>query len=626
MKPILLFLCLIPPFIAAQNPDSAAYQLSRETPTFSLIDNAFSQIYEDPTFLIPLDSLLQLPQKYRFEKHQIEELSALKPTSLWVYFKVKNSDSVSFQRFVMLQQRNIERAQLFVVDENGRVDSSRVLGCDFPFGRQAIPTQIVSFTVNFEAGKTYKFYLHIEQHDQPLRTEIKLTRTEDALPLLEIRWYAFVVGLGFIYVCLAFGMFLFMKKPLYLAYLIYTIGGVGYIAATKGIGYEAIWSNFTIFEGISETVFGTTALIGFLLFTIYFFETPQYFPIFDKILKGVIAICTLIILTGFFRKMLPQGTYLTTAIVGLVAAFITLPIVPIIAISSYYLLKKKEALYFIIGFSSFIVSAVLNIAVEMGFNGLRHLAHNLLPPFTTLFEFSILLFLLGYRIKEEWLKQTLQELEFQKNLSAQRLRISRDLHDDVGSTLTSIALFSEIAIRQVQATNPAAVPNLERIGEASRHLIDSVNDIVWSVNPQNDKFENIILRMRLFAADLMMPKNVAINFEADERLNALNLSVEKRKHFYLIYKEAINNVFKYAECSTLNIQIALSECEITLFIQDNGKGFDPQNPQIGNGLKSMSDRAEILRGGIVIDSMAAKGTTIKLHFPIEDLKINADKK
>ena len=352
------------------------------------------------------------------------------------------------------------------------------------------------------------------------------------------------------------------------------------------------------------------------MFTIYFFETPQYFPKLDKILKVIIIIGVVEIVVGLSRKILPVGIYTASSAAGAIGALVGILLGGIISIWSYRLFKRKEAFYFVLGFVTFILTAIIVILHELGYTSLQHLAHSVMPNFTLFYEFTALLFILAYRIKEEWVKQQLRELQLQQNLAEQRQRISRDLHDEVGSTLTSIGVFSEIALQQISSMSPQAVPVLNRIGEASRSLIDTINDIVWVINPKNDKFEDIILRMRLFAADLLMSKNVNIDFTADAQLDKVNLSVEQRKQFYLIFKEAINNVFKYAKCSVLKINIELDGSNIKMTIADNGKGFDTSNPKNGNGLKTMCERSEILRGGINIESNIGQGTTIKMEMPI----------
>jgi signal transduction histidine kinase len=294
-----------------------------------------------------------------------------------------------------------------------------------------------------------------------------------------------------------------------------------------------------------------------------------------------------------------------------------IPIVLAIAIKSYLKFRKREALLFLLGFTSLLVTIIFVVMTELGFPAFRHLAHSVLPEFTVFFEFSIMFIVLVLRLRDEWTSKKIKELELQQNLAEQRQRISRDLHDDVGSTLNSISVYSEIAKQQLKVTNPESLPILERIGDSSRDLVSTINDIVWAINPQNDKFENIALKMRLFAADLLMPEDVDFDFQADTSLNDVNLSLEQRKQFYLIFKEAINNVYKSAECSTLKVHLELCEKNICMTIVDNGKGFDTQNPKQGNGLKSMAERAKILRGVLEIYSESGKGTRVKLRFPIE---------
>ena len=615
-----LFFLLLSFSTKAQCPDDRTWQLHRNFQNVNVTQ--CSELLIDSTFNLSFDSLILNPNRYKFVPLHDGTLKNSQNTACWLRFKVKNTDLVPILCFIVTYQRTIERLQLFTVDEKGHVDTSEIIGSAFPYGKQRIPTISPSFTINFEAQKTYTFYLNIEQRDLPINTPVSLNSINTVFDLRDISWNGFLIGLGFCYVCIAFGMFLFMKKPLYFAFFVYTFGGVGYLVSTKCFGYVHLWSNLLIFEGISDNFFGCLSLIGFLMLTIYFFDTPQYFPSIDTLLKVVIFIGLFILITALFRKILPDGTFMLASMVGLLGIILALPAILWVAVRSYYLFPRNEALYFIVGFSVFLASAVTNLLTEIGYTSLEYWAHSFLPNLNLFFEFSILLFILGRRIKEEWVKQRLKELQLEKTISEQRHRISRDLHDDVGSTLNSIAVFSEIAMQQVKQFNPQVVPAITRISEASRHLIDVINDIVWAVNPKNDDFDNITLRMRLFAADLLMPKNVLIHFQEDACLKNVNLPVEKRKHFYLIFKEAINNVYKYAECSVLNIQIDLCGADICLTIADDGKGFKTINSQNGNGLISMQERAKILRGSLEVDSEINGGTTVKLCFPIDDKEPN----
>jgi signal transduction histidine kinase/ligand-binding sensor domain-containing protein len=189
-----------------------------------------------------------------------------------------------------------------------------------------------------------------------------------------------------------------------------------------------------------------------------------------------------------------------------------------------------------------------------------------------------------------------------------RNKISGDLHDDIGSTLNSISVYSEVA-RQDPSKHVHA---LEMIGEASRKIIDAMSDIVWSINPGNDSFENIILRMRSLSFNLFRAKNIEFMFQADETLNHQKLSMENRRNFFLIFKEGINNLVKYAEATSVTIQLSADNSLIRLLILDNGKGFDTAQHTNGNGLNSMRRRANEMNARLTIESVIGSGTRIEL--------------
>ena len=145
-----------------------------------------------------------------------------------------------------------------------------------------------------------------------------------------------------------------------------------------------------------------------------------------------------------------------------------------------------------------------------------------------------------------------------------------------------------------------------------------MNDIVWAINPENDQFTNITQRMRLFAAQLMMTQDIVLHFEAETRLNAVVLSIKKRKDFYLLFKEVVNNIYKHAQCKTLSIKIEQQNDHIEMQITDDGCGFDCHTIHFGNGLKTMQHRANELNGTLTIHSEMGKGTILSLCFPVNE--------
>lgn len=196
---------------------------------------------------------------------------------------------------------------------------------------------------------------------------------------------------------------------------------------------------------------------------------------------------------------------------------------------------------------------------------------------------------------------------------ALRQKIASDLHDEMGSTLSSISILSEAAQKNTP-TEEAAKP-LGTISERTRQVMDTMSDIVWSVNPKNDEFGSVVMRMREFAAETLEAKNITLQFNSQESLQNLELSMELRKDFYLFFKEAINNAAKYSQAEAVQVNLAQQNNEIKLEIKDDGRGFDPSEVKRGNGLHNLQERATRLKGILKLDSAINKGTQIKLTFP-----------
>ncbi|HLY68729.1 MAG TPA: histidine kinase, partial [Puia sp.] len=203
-------------------------------------------------------------------------------------------------------------------------------------------------------------------------------------------------------------------------------------------------------------------------------------------------------------------------------------------------------------------------------------------------------------------------------LSRVRQKIATDLHDDIGSTLNSISVYSEIAGKQLQSNTENAKDLLNKMGASSRNMIDTMNDIVWAINPKNDQFENIVQRMQYFAGELLSGKNILLQFEVQEKVKSIKLPMEKRKNFYLIFKEAINNAYKYSNGKTVNVSITADLNILLMIIADDGIGFDTNKKgSAGNGLENMETRAKEISARLHIMSWQTNGTRVELRMPLK---------
>jgi signal transduction histidine kinase len=218
--------------------------------------------------------------------------------------------------------------------------------------------------------------------------------------------------------------------------------------------------------------------------------------------------------------------------------------------------------------------------------------------------------------------QLMKKVESQEALLKERLRISRELHDDIGSTLGSISIYSEVAKKRT-AKKENTYEVLSKIGHASRELIDKMSDIVWSLNPNNESFEQLQNRMQTFAAMILTTRNIRYHFMADEELKRTQFTGAQRKAIFLIFKEALHNIVKYADCKNTRITLSLSNNDLVMTIKDDGKGFDVSQASSnaisaedeslgGNGIKNMHARADDMSAKLCIQSEINKGTTIQL--------------
>lgn len=197
-----------------------------------------------------------------------------------------------------------------------------------------------------------------------------------------------------------------------------------------------------------------------------------------------------------------------------------------------------------------------------------------------------------------------------KKLHSLRSKISQDLHDDVGAALSGIKVFSQLAKQRPEVSTEY----LEKINTYSDEMLTKMSDIVWSINTENDSFEHLIDKLQSYALTITAAKNINLEFTADSELKKRVPDLALRKNIYLIAKEAINNAVKYADCTFIQITLKTSRSGLRLTIADNGKGFNKNNTNGGNGLPNMKRRAEEMNGSFVVETAPARGTAIEVFF------------
>jgi len=353
----------------------------------------------------------------------------------------------------------------------------------------------------------------------------------------------------------------------------------------------------------------------------------------------------------------------------------------------FYLFRRRQALIFYVLTGSLFV-AVGNIfgqlitwmrnyqSVDLGFNIL------IIPQVGVLLEMLCFTAGLGYkshmwekekiRSQEKLIEQLKANEQLQNRMQTIRNKIAQDLHDDIGSTLSSISILSDLAMRGLgprggderygegsgvtgddavhgddvvhggdavrgddavhggdtvpsrRSDDEQTSRTMHEIKDSALLLMERMDDIVWSINPRNDSLDNLLMRVRHFATTVFEAKGIDYTIDIPKNISELRLPMDYRQHIYLILKEAINNLVKYAGASRAFIEVRWEGTRLDLCVRDNGKGFDAAGVSAGNvasgregnGLIGMRRRAQLMEADLGIRSAPGKGTDICLSVKV----------
>ena len=238
------------------------------------------------------------------------------------------------------------------------------------------------------------------------------------------------------------------------------------------------------------------------------------------------------------------------------------------------------------------------------------------PPFWKTWWFITLLvlaiafiFFFAVRyISTRKLREQVLILEKEKAVEHERARISRDMHDDLGSGLTKIAILSEVTRRQLNEKEKAE-HQLHTISDSARTLVDNLNEIIWTLNPQHDNLDSMMAYIRDYTTRYFDALEIDAHFDYPASIPRVHLSDQQRRNIFLVVKETLNNISKHAHATTVTISLNAEKNFFQIRISDNGQGFSVSKARAGgNGLKNMRQRMNEMGGEFEISSETGNGT------------------
>jgi signal transduction histidine kinase len=208
-----------------------------------------------------------------------------------------------------------------------------------------------------------------------------------------------------------------------------------------------------------------------------------------------------------------------------------------------------------------------------------------------------------------------EQAEYQRAMAQERARIARDLHDDLGSSLTEIMMLATTS-PGVKSAGDNTSEHMETIAEKSRTLVDALDEIVWAVDPERDTLASVARYVSTYAEEYLAGLKVVCRVQIPNSFPDQTVSGEVRHHLFLAVKEALNNAIRHSGATAISFSVRVQEDRLWISITDNGSGFDPSRLSEGYGLSNLNNRLEQLHGRCELESVAGVGTTVSLHIPL----------
>jgi signal transduction histidine kinase len=223
-----------------------------------------------------------------------------------------------------------------------------------------------------------------------------------------------------------------------------------------------------------------------------------------------------------------------------------------------------------------------------------------------------------------WMRRRLELAERQRDIERERTRIAKDIHDDLGASLTRIAMLSQLDRGQMQLPE-SVTKNLDRIFTTVRELTRAMDEIVWAVNPRHDRLDSLAGYLSRFAYEYLSVAEIRCRLDLPLHLPTLLVTAEVRHNLFLAFKEALHNIIKHAAAKEVRVELRLEAAQLALQVTDDGRGFDTATQvdghvaagriACGNGLANMERRLVEIGGTCKIRSERGRGTTVTFTVP-----------
>jgi len=579
------------------------------------------------------DSVQNLQQAQYFFKQGKFRLNTLPDLNLgiakdnyWVHLSLTNNQDHPQRLFINLENPRLNDVHIFLLQDDS-ITSKFTLGDTFPFNYRLIYYNQFAFPVNLQSSDSVEVFMFINHKGNTLQIPIRVSNENNLLSYIEENYMATGIVSGVLLITFFFGIFFLIntRDPLFLYYSGYTLSAAFWVWSTEGFGFQFLYPNVPELATRIGPGMSVLALAFFLVTCLQFCKPYDRRSTLRSILFVMVSFL-------FVWGALPFMPFVPITQPGYMSTFLTIHffinliciILLIIYLTKLTLKGNYIVLYYFVAVALNLVFSFIIVA--------RHSGWLNIPMSSGLFMsigfvVEIIIMTAGitkqfYTYKKEKEETLLAYLDQQKSITnqvlqtqeAERNRISKELHDDIGPKLTQITLISEMLKNQT-STESKSLKELNLIAENSRQLVTNMGEIIWSLNPQNKSLQNLLgyLREQLNVLLEYSGIDYHINFESITTDRELNHS--QLRTILLVTKEIVHNAIKYSQAKKINIECGLREGGISFNIIDDGKGFDLAKQTFGSGLRNIKGRIEEVGGSLTLETNPEMGTQFKYFLP-----------
>lgn len=592
----------------------------------------FTYYYEDLSNKLTFEQVARFPlDSFQPINRQRAIQIGIRLGTVWLRLNLQNQTGAEL--FLFSSNWRYKRMDVYVLDENGQVSlthgeakmpfADRIAPIAQPFVSIGHRPRTVHLALSLAPQNFFNDYLQVTTMGEAMRFQKETTLWQGGLSGVYLLTFLFalvfflrlrdpLIGWYALFVFINFNWFLDRS-----GYLIDFLGQDSWYARMRPyypihLIFSALWSIFLIkFTQLWKySKFLYVLIISWIsldfvdyLVSIFIGVTGQYYTPFRILLH-----------------------WIGIEYIGYLAINLLFLLISIIYVS---IKNFREVRWYALAFSIGLISMIIAILALFDISWLPFYPFNNLYFIGSLVEIIMLGFVLAERasehrkqqnqIQQQLIDQLQENLRQRDKLLHIRDEIARDLHDEVGATLTSIAISTKLVQKKVGPEQADIEPILAQIKADSEDTIHSIRDTVWALNPDNDAPAKFLERLRSVALQMLTNQGITLTFDSDAELESLPpFSMEQRRNLYLVYKETLHNIVKHAQASKVSIQIRHLEGHLQVTISDNGMGFDTAAQADGNGLINFQKRAK--EGGFTVGvrSEAGTGTSICMQVPIQE--------